>query len=43
MLFRSEDGAVGDMIRVREDKKSAPVIAQVVNMGVVRIPAFNNY
>lgn len=41
MMTADEDGALGDMIRVREDKKSAPVIAQVVEMGIVRVPGFN--
>jgi flagella basal body P-ring formation protein FlgA len=40
MMVADEDGALGEMIRVREDKKSAPVIAQVVEMGVVRVPGF---
>lgn len=43
MMVADEDGGVGDVIRVRDDRKSAPVIAQVVEMGVVRIPGFNNY
>lgn len=43
MMVAEEDGGIGDMIRVREDRKSAPVIAQVVEMGVVRVPGFNNY
>jgi flagella basal body P-ring formation protein FlgA len=42
-MVADEDGALGEMIRVREDKKSAPVIAQVVEMGIVRVPGFNNY
>lgn len=37
-MVADEDGAVGETIRVREDKKSAPILAQVVEMGVVRIP-----
>lgn len=37
-MVADEDGAIGDTIRVREDKKSAPILAQVVDMGVVRIP-----
>lgn len=40
MMVADEDGALGEMIRVREDKKSAPVIAQVVDMGIVRVPGF---
>lgn len=43
MMVADEDGAVGETIRVREDKKSAPVLAQVVEMGIVRIPVFNNF
>lgn len=41
MMVADEDGAIGDMIRVREDRKAAPVIAQVVDMGIVRAPGFN--
>jgi flagella basal body P-ring formation protein FlgA len=37
-MIADEDGAMGEMIRVREDKKSTPVIAQVVQMGIVRVP-----
>ncbi len=40
MMVADEDGALGEMIRVREDRKSAPVIAQVVDMGIVRVPGF---
>ncbi|MCI4591562.1 flagella basal body P-ring formation protein FlgA [Sphingobium sp. BYY-5] len=43
MMIADEDGAVGETIRVREDRKSAPVFAQVVEMGVVRIPGFNSF
>lgn len=43
LMVADEDGALGDTIRVREDKKAAPVLAQVVEMGVVRIPGFNNF
>ncbi|HEX7876970.1 MAG TPA: flagella basal body P-ring formation protein FlgA [Sphingobium sp.] len=43
MMIADEDGAVGDTIRVREDKKAAPVLAQVVEMGTVRIPGFNDF
>jgi len=42
-MVADEDGAMGETIRVREDKKSAPIFAQVVEMGVVRIPGFNNF
>lgn len=37
-MIADEDGAMGEMIRVREDKKAPPVIAQVVEMGIVRVP-----
>jgi flagella basal body P-ring formation protein FlgA len=37
-MVADEDGAIGETIRVREDKKSAPILAQVVDMGMVRIP-----
>jgi flagella basal body P-ring formation protein FlgA len=40
MMIADEDGAIGQTIRVREDKKSAPIFAQVVEMGVVQIPGF---
>jgi flagella basal body P-ring formation protein FlgA len=43
MMVADEDGAMGETIRVREDKKSQPIFAQVVEMGVVRIPGFNNF
>jgi flagella basal body P-ring formation protein FlgA len=43
MMIADEDGAIGQMIRVREDKKSNPVIAQVMDLGVVRIPGFKEY
>jgi len=43
MMLADEDGSPGDTIRVREDKKSAPIFAQVVEMGVVRIPGFNDF
>lgn len=42
-MIADEDGAPGQMIRVREDKKAAPVIAQVVEMGIVRAPGFKEY
>jgi flagellar basal body P-ring formation protein FlgA len=42
-MIADEDGAVGQMIRVREDKKSDPVIAQVVEMGIVHAPGFNKF
>lgn len=43
MMIADEDGAAGETIRVREDKKSAPVMAQVVEMGIVRIPGFKDF
>lgn len=43
MMVADEDGALGDTIRVREDKRAAPVLAQVVAMGTVRIPGFNDF
>lgn len=41
MMIADEDGARGDMIRVRADRKSAPVVARVVENGVVSAPGFN--
>lgn len=43
MMVADEDGALGETIRVREDKKSAPVLAQVVDMGIVRVPGFKDF
>lgn len=43
MMIADEDGAMGETIRVREDRKSSPIFAQIVEMGVVRIPGFNNF
>lgn len=43
MMIADEDGAAGEMIRVREDRKSPPVLAQVVGMGIVRVPGFNDF
>lgn len=43
MMIADEDGAVGQTIRVRDDRKSTPVLAQVVEMGTVRIPGFNEF
>ncbi|MET0370784.1 MAG: flagella basal body P-ring formation protein FlgA [Sphingobium sp.] len=43
IMIADEDGALGDSIRVREDKKSAPVMAQIVEAGIVRIPGFNDF
>jgi flagella basal body P-ring formation protein FlgA len=38
LMIADEDGAVGDMIRVREDSKSNPVSARVERAGRVRAP-----
>ncbi len=38
LMVAEEDGAVGDMIRVRQDAKSAPVSARVERAGRVRAP-----
>ncbi|WP_250890227.1 flagella basal body P-ring formation protein FlgA [Sphingobium nicotianae] len=38
MMIADEDGAVGALIRVRQDPKATPVMARVENIGVVRIP-----
>ena len=35
-----EDGAVGDRIRVKTDPKAPVIFAEVVDMGVVRVPGF---
>ncbi len=43
VMVADEDGGIGDTIRVREDKKSAPIFAKVVEMGLVRIPGFNDF
>jgi flagellar basal body P-ring formation protein FlgA len=43
MMVADEDGAVGQMIRVREDRKSDPVIAQVMEIGIVRAPGFKEF
>lgn len=43
MMLADEGGAIGDTIRVREDRKSPPIFAQIVEMGVVRIPGFNDF
>lgn len=38
LMIADQDGAVGDMISVREDAKSAPVSARVERAGRVRAP-----
>ena len=43
MMIADEDGAVGDTIRLREDRKAPPVMGQVVAIGKVRIPTFNDF
>lgn len=43
MMVADEDGAIGETIRVREDRKSSPILAQVVEMGIVRVPGFNDF
>lgn len=42
-MIADEDGAVGQMIRVREDRKSDPVVARVQEYGIVRAAGFNNF
>lgn len=39
MMIADEDGAIGAMIRVRQDSRAAPVTARVESSGVVRIPS----
>ncbi len=43
MMIADEDGAPGDMIRVREDKKSDPVMARVQESGIVKAPGFKDF
>lgn len=38
LMIADEDGAVGDMIRVREDRRSTPVTGRVEENGVIRVP-----
>jgi len=40
LMIADEDGAIGEAIRVREDKRSSPIMAEVVDSGLVRIPGF---
>jgi len=42
-MIADEDGAAGDMIRVRSDSKADPVLAQVMENGIVRVPGFKDY
>ena len=39
IMIADEDGAIGAMIRVRQDSRAAPVTARVESSGVVRIPS----
>ena len=43
LMIADEDGAAGDMISVRESRKSDPVLAQVVENGIVRVPGFKDF
>ena len=43
MMIADEDGAAGDMIRVREDKKSDPVMARVQESGIVKAAGFKDF
>lgn len=43
LMIADEDGAPGEMISVREDRKSDPVLAQVVESGIVRVPGFKDF
>ncbi|MGD9812301.1 MAG: flagella basal body P-ring formation protein FlgA [Sphingobium sp.] len=43
MMIADEDGAVGDLIRVREDRKSDPILARVTENGIVRAPGFKEF
>ncbi len=43
LMIADEDGAAGDMISVRQDRKSDPVLAQVVENGIVRAPGFKDF
>ncbi|MBN8831550.1 MAG: flagella basal body P-ring formation protein FlgA [Sphingomonadales bacterium] len=38
LMIADEDGAVGALIRVRQDQKATPVMARVEAIGVVRVP-----
>jgi flagella basal body P-ring formation protein FlgA len=40
-MIADEDGSAGQMIRVREDRKSAPVIAEVIEPGIVHAAGFS--
>jgi len=43
MMIADEDGAAGDMIRVRESKKADPILARIEEMGVVRVSGFKDF
>lgn len=43
MMIADEDGAVGDMIRVRENRRENPILARVTEMGIVRVPGFKGF
>jgi len=36
-----QDGAPGDRIRVRTDARADPIVVEVVDSGIVRLPGFN--
>jgi flagella basal body P-ring formation protein FlgA len=38
LMIADEDGTIGSLIRVRQDSRTAPVMARVEKNGVVRIP-----
>jgi flagella basal body P-ring formation protein FlgA len=40
-MIADEDGAQGEMIRVRADRSAAPIVARVVDVGLVSVPGFN--
>lgn len=42
-MIADEDGAAGDLIRVRNDSRSDPVLAQIMENGIVRVPGFKDY
>jgi len=43
MVVADQDGAIGDLVRVRGEERNAPAIfARVQEMGIVRVPGFNN-
>jgi flagella basal body P-ring formation protein FlgA len=39
-VIAEQDGAPGDRIRVRADRKSPPMMAEVVSAGKARLPGF---